>query len=343
MTTLLTYAPAPSHTRAHHPESHRRMLSLLPALERAGILDQVEHLSPIPATVEQLRRAHTPEMIEYTRQVSLRGGGLLDRGDTYATPDSFDAACLAAGASCALVDRLMTGAANNGFALIRPPGHHAETDRVSGFCLFNNVAVAARQAQAVHGAERVAIIDFDVHHGNGTQDIFYHDPSVHFSSVHLFAPYFYPGIGDEDETGTGAGVGFTLNVPLPPGVGDTGYTRAFTELVIPAIERFQPELLLVSAGFDAHWLDPLATAGLSLTGYARLTRLLIATADRVCGGRIGFILEGGYHLDVLTNGVVNVFQALLGRVTVSDPYGLMAEREQPIDELLARLRRRHLL
>jgi acetoin utilization deacetylase AcuC-like enzyme len=342
MTTLFTYAPAPAHTRAHHPESHRRMLSLLPALERAGILDQVEHLEPVPATVEQLRRAHTPELIEFTRQISLRGGGLLDHGDTYATAETYEAAALAAGACSAMVDRIMTGEATNGFALIRPPGHHAETDRVSGFCIFNNVAVAARQAQAVHGAERVAVVDFDVHHGNGTQDIFYHDRSVQFSSVHLFAPYFYPGIGDIDETGVGEGVGYTVNVPLPPGVGDVGYTRVFNEVIIPAIERFQPDLILASVGFDAHWLDPLAMAGLSLTGYARLTRLLMATAERVCDGRIGFILEGGYHLDVLTNGVTNVFRALLGHSTISDPYGAMPEPEQPVDALLERLKRLHL-
>lgn len=318
------------------------MLSLMPALERAGILDQVEHCAPTPATVEQLRRAHTPELIEFTRQISLRGGGLLDHGDTYATADTFEAARLAAGACCAMVDQIMGGKADNGFALIRPPGHHAETDRVSGFCIFNNVAVAARQAQAVHGAQRVAIVDFDVHHGNGTQDIFYHDDSVHFTSVHLFAPYFYPGIGDWDETGTGRGVGYTVNVPLPPSVGDAGYQRAFEELVIPAIERFRPDLVLVSVGFDAHWLDPLAMSGLSLTGYARLARLLQATAGELCDGRIGFILEGGYHLDVLVNGVTNVFHALLGNATVLDPYGLMPEPEQPIDDLLTKLKRLHL-
>ncbi|MEZ4516954.1 MAG: histone deacetylase [Chloroflexota bacterium] len=195
MTTILTYAPAIKHTRAHHPESHRRMLSILPMLERAGILDQVEQLEPIPATVEQLRRAHTPELIEFVSQVSTRGGGLLDHGDTYATAETFELARLAAGAASAMVDEIMTGRADNGFALIRPPGHHAETDHVSGFCIFNNVAVAARHAQAVHGAQRVAIVDLDVHHGNGTQDIFYHDDSVLFSSLHLFAPYFYPGIG----------------------------------------------------------------------------------------------------------------------------------------------------
>lgn len=342
MTTLLTYAPAPAHTRAHHPESHRRMLSLLPALERAGILDQVDRLEPAAATIEQLRRAHTPELIEFTRQVSLRGGGLLDHGDTYATAGTFAAAQQAAGACCAMVDQIMTGQADNGFALIRPPGHHAETDRVSGFCIFNNIAVAARQAQAVHGAERVAIVDFDVHHGNGTQDIFYHDPSVHFTSAHLYVPYFYPGMGDVDETGTGSGIGYTLNIPLPSNVGDKGYRRAFTEVIIPALEQFRPELILVSIGFDAHWLDPLATAGLSLTGYAHLTRQLLTAADRLCDGRIGFILEGGYHLDVLTNGVTNVFHALLGHPQIIDPYGPMPEPEQPIDELLATLKRLHL-
>jgi acetoin utilization deacetylase AcuC-like enzyme len=342
MTTLLVFAPAYGHTKYQHPESSRRTVALGRALERSGLLADVRQLTPAPATVDQLRRVHTPELIEYVHQVSLRGGGLLDHGDTYVTGESFELALLAAGGCCGAVDAIMTGAADNGFALIRPPGHHAETDRVSGFCLFNNVAAAARQAQVVHGAQRVAIVDYDVHHGNGTQDIFYEDDSVLFVSVHLFAPYFYPGIGGMHEIGVGRGRGYTLNVPFPPYVGDRGYGRAFDELIGPRLAAFQPDMLLVSAGFDAHWDDPLANAGLSLSGYAAITRRLIGYAEALCGGRILFVLEGGYHLDVLTTGVRNVLHALLGQDVVHDPFGLMPQAEHDIDDLLARLKAHYL-
>ena len=342
MTTLLVYAPALGHTKFRHPESSQRTVALWRALERSGLLPRLRQIAPVPATTDQLRRAHTPELIEYVHQVSLRGGGLLDHGDTYVTAESFELALLAAGGCCAAVDAIMTGAADNGFALIRPPGHHAETDRVSGFCLFNNVAVVARQAQVVHGARRVAIVDYDVHHGNGTQDIFYEDDSVLFASVHLYAPYFYPGIGGMHEIGVGPGRGYTLNVPLPPHVGDRGYRRVFDELIGPRLAAFGPELIIVSAGFDAHWDDPLASAGLSLRGYAEITRKLIDYAQALCAGRILFVLEGGYHLDVLTTGVINVFHALLGDDVVHDPFGRMPQDEADIGDLLARLKGQYL-
>ena len=343
MTTLLTFAPANGHTKAQHPETHQRMTRLMPALERAGLLPDLTILTPQAATVEQLRRVHTVELIDYVYQVSTRGGGLLDQGDTYVTGESYELARLAAGACATAVDQILTGTAHNGFALIRPPGHHAETDRVSGFCIFNNVAVAARQAQVAHNVKRVAIIDFDVHHGNGTQDIFFEDDSVLFISVHLYAPYFYPGIGGMYEIGTGRGRDYTFNVPLPPYVGDHGYRRVFDELIGPRLAQFTPEFLLVSAGFDAHWRDPLAMGGLSLRGYGHITQQLLAYADNYCDGRSLFILEGGYDLDVLATGVANVFQALLGRDHVDDPFGTMARPEHNIDGLLARLKHHYLL
>ncbi|MBP8949044.1 MAG: histone deacetylase [Candidatus Promineofilum sp.] len=342
MTTLLVFAPAYGHTKYQHPESSRRTAALWRSLESSGLLPDLSQSAPTPATVDQLRRAHTLELIEYVHQVALRGGGLLDHGDTYVTAQSFELAALAAGGCCAAVDAVMSGAADNGFALIRPPGHHAETDRVSGFCLFNNVAVAARQAQVVHGAQRVAIIDYDVHHGNGTQDIFYEDDSVLFVSLHLYAPYFYPGIGGMHEIGVGRGRGYTLNVPFPPYVGDRGYRCAFDELIGPRLAAFRPDLLLVSAGFDAHWDDPLASAGLSLRGYADITRKLISYAESLCDGRILFILEGGYHLDVLTTGVRNVLHALLGQDVVHDPFGRMPQDEHDVTDLLARLKAHYL-
>lgn len=342
MTTILTYAPALAHTRPHHPENHKRLENLISSLEEFGLLADVEMVAPQAATNEQLRRVHTQGLIDFVEQVCSQGGGLLDQGDTYATAASYELARLAAGSCCTAVDKIITGQAQNGFALVRPPGHHAETDHVSGFCLFNNVAAAARHAQMAHDVQRVLVLDFDVHHGNGTQDIFYEDDSVLFVSLHLYAPYFYPGIGGMHEIGTRQGRGYTVNVPFPPGVGDVGYMRALKSYVQSKVHNFQPELILVSAGFDAHWRDPLAMAGLSLRGYAYMSRFLIEMADDLCDGRILFVLEGGYELDVLTYGVANVINALLGHDAIYDPFGPMPQPERDISELLDRLNRLHL-
>jgi acetoin utilization deacetylase AcuC-like enzyme len=208
-----------------------------------------------------------------------------------------------------------------------------------GFCLFNNVAIAARVAQQEHDVERVMIVDFDVHHGNGIQDIFIEDPSVFYFSTHQY-PH-YPGTGHWRETGRGSGDHATVNVPLPPGVGDQGYQRVFRSLLEPLAHRFQPQLILVSAGFDAHWSDPLASMLLSLQGYAHLVQHLVALADSLCSGRIVFALEGGYHLEVLSYGVLNAFYALLGEGTMTDPLGLSPADEKPVDELIRELRRYH--
>ena len=342
MSTILTYVPALAHTKQHHPENHARLSGLMPALEMFGILEEVTAVVPQLATYDQLRRVHTSGVIDYVRQISGQGGGLLDAGDTYATAESYDLARLAVGGCCTAVDKMMTGEAKNGFALVRPPGHHAESDRVSGFCLFNNIAAAARHAQIVHGVERILILDFDVHHGNGTQDIFYEDDSVMFASLHLYARYFYPGIGGMYEVGTRMGHGYTLNVPFPAGVGDVGYLRAMQEIIMPKARAFQPQLLLISAGFDAHWRDPLAMANLSLKGYGWLTQMLIELADELCNGRILFVLEGGYQLDVLTYGIINVFYSLLGRDEIYDPFGAAPEIEKDISPLLEQLKARYL-
>lgn len=334
MTTLLVHAPALAHTKLHHPENSSRIADILRELDRFGLLDDLALIGAEAATREQLRRVHTKGLVDYVQLVCAHGGGLLDAGDTYATADSFDLASLAVGGCCLAVDHILNGRADNGFALIRPPGHHAEADRVSGFCLFNNVAAAARQAQLVHGVERVFILDIDVHHGNGTQGIFYEDNTVLFGSMHLYAPFFYPGIGSLHEIGTRQGRGYTLNVPFPPNVGDVGYMHALQEFILPAARRFRPELVLISIGYDAHWQDPLATAGLSLMGYAMMTQSLIRLANDVCNGRILFVLEGGYQQDVLNYGIINTANALLGRDTIYDPFGAMLRPEHNISTLL---------
>jgi acetoin utilization deacetylase AcuC-like enzyme len=209
--------------------------------------------------------------------------------------------------------------------------------------LFNNAAVAARQAQAVHGVERVLIVDVDVHHGNGTQDIFYEDASVLFVSTHMYMDFFYPGTGAAGETGAGAGRGYTLNVPFPPVVGNLGYQRAMAEVIRPKATAFAPGLVLVSIGFDAHWQDPLASADLTLTGYVQVVRDLMAIAADLCQGRILFILEGGYVLEALSFGVLNTLYALLGRDQIEDPLGPSPRREQDVSRLLAQLKQLHQL
>jgi acetoin utilization deacetylase AcuC-like enzyme len=236
----------------------------------------------------------------------------------------------------------MRGHARNGFSVIRPPGHHAEIDHAGGFCLFNNVAVAARHAQFEYGVERVFILDIDVHHGNGTQDIFYEDNTVFFISMHLLAPYFYPGIGTLHEVGTRRGNGYTVNVPFPPGVGDMGYLRIWNEVLVSLVRKFQPQLILVSAGYDAHWQDPLAMARMSLTGYALLARSIVELAEELCEGRLLFVLEGGYQINVLTLGIANTFSALLGQDLIRDPYGINTAPERDISTLLEALSQRDL-
>lgn len=342
MTTLFTYASGAAHTQAGHPEHAGRTQAIRQLLEDEGALADLLSFPPRPAQLEQLLRVHDKSMIERVRQVSLAGGGMLD-ADTYTTAASYEEALLAAGSCCAAVDQVMSGAVQNALAVIRPPGHHAERRRVGGFCLFNNAAVAARQAQVVHGVERVLIVDFDVHHGNGTQDIFYEDKSVLFVSLHQYGRYFYPGTGAAQEMGVGDGRGFTLNVPLPLRVGDRGYGRIFDELIRPKAAAFKPGMIIVSAGFDAHWADPLASQGLTLTGYAQLSRALIEMADAWCDGRILFVLEGGYLLQALAYGVLNLAYALNGRDRVQDPLGPLPQAETAVDDLLNQLKQLHLL
>jgi acetoin utilization deacetylase AcuC-like enzyme len=326
------------HDLPSHPENARRLRRILEVLEGEGLLDRLTHLEPRPATDTELERVHAPEHVARVRQVARSGGGNLD-ADTYVAPHSYDAALMAAGGLVRAVEATLAGEIDNVFALVRPPGHHATPSRAMGFCLFNNIAVAARAVLAGGGAERVLIVDFDVHHGNGTEAIFDDDPAVFYASTHQY-PY-YPGTGHWSEMGSGVGEGTVLDVPLPPGVGDAGYARIFSELIWPLAERFGPDVILVSAGYDAHWNDPLAQMNLSLGGYAWLGRELMDMATRLCGGRIVFTLEGGYQLDVLAYGVLNAFYAMLGEDTIADPFGPSPYPERPVDELIVRLRELH--
>jgi acetoin utilization deacetylase AcuC-like enzyme len=342
MSTLFVFAPAPGHTDPYHPEHAGRAEAIIRLLEQHDALADLYRIQPQPATLEQLVRVHQRELIERVQRVSTIGGGFLG-ADTYTTPDTYEEALLAAGSCCAAVDEIMTGVAGNGLAVVRPPGHHAESGRAGGFCLFNNVALAARQAQAAHGARRIAIVDFDVHHGNGTQEIFYEDERVLFISTHLYGPFFYPGTGALEEIGYGPGRGYTLNVPLPARVGDAGYEQIFNRVIAPKIAAFRPDFILASAGFDAHWGDPLASGGLSLKGYVTICRRLLNLAAAHCHGRVLFVLEGGYLLNALAFGVLNLVHALRGRDQFEDPLGPMPHPETPVTNILVRLRELHLL
>ena len=318
-TAYLTDASFTKHDFPQHPEHAGRIEAVWRQLDAEGLSEQLLHISPSPATDEQIRAVHSHEHLNRLVAVSQNDRMVRLDPDTYALPVSLEVARLAAGAVIGAVDEVASGRADNGLAIVRPPGHHATGDRQMGFCLLNNIAIGARHAQANHQIEKVLILDYDVHHGNGTQDIFYRDPSIIFISIHQ-SP-FYPGTGALTEIGEGDGRGYTLNVPISGGHGDAAYQQIFADVIWPAAERFDPDLMLISAGFDAHWVDPLASMQLTLTGYDHLARECMNMAERFCGGRIVFVMEGGYDLQALAHGWCNFARALLGQDGISDAYG----------------------
>jgi len=280
-----------------HPEHEGRLIAIVDHLQKSGLWEKLLHVRPEPAEVRWVQRVHTEAHVNFVREMCERGTGVLDQGDTRVCKESYEIALLAAGGVLAGIDIVMTGKAKNAFCAVRPPGHHAESSRAMGFCLFNNVAIGARYVQQEYGLGRVAIVDWDVHHGNGTQEIFYEDPSVLYISTHQY-PY-YPGTGSKEETGEGKGKGFTLNVPLKAGTSDEEYVVLFDQLALPALDAFKPEFILISAGFDAHKDDPLAGILLTEKTYAEITRKVKEIADEYCDGKIVSVLEGGYNLRAL--------------------------------------------
>jgi acetoin utilization deacetylase AcuC-like enzyme len=291
-----------------HPERPKRLTAIRDGLERSGTLARLLSITPEAAPLEALARVHDESYVEALERVCARAPVRLDP-DTGVSEGSWAAALLSAGGGLAAVDAVMEGRARSAFVCTRPPGHHAERDRAMGFCLFNNIAVAARHAQHRHGVKRVAIVDWDVHHGNGTQHIFDADDTVLYLSTHQWP--FYPGTGARGERGRGPGLGTTINLPLPAGSGDEEYARLFETVVIPALESFQPGLLLISAGFDAHERDPLAGMALTTPGYGKLTTLLRDAARGLCDGRLVSLLEGGYDLDALAASVDTHLRVLM--------------------------------
>ena len=290
-----------------HPESPARIRAITEVLgqySRAGLV----RVPPRAATLEEIALVHEPAHI--ARVAATAGRRVQFDPDTAASARSFETACLATGAALVVVDAVMHGEVQNGFAFVRPPGHHATPDRVMGFCLFNNVAIAARYAQERFGIRRVLIVDWDVHHGNGTQDAFYADADVLYVSTHQYP--FYPGTGAATEVGAGAGAGRTLNVPLAAGCGDDEYVAAFRDVIVPIATQFRPELVLVSAGFDAHRRDPLASMTLTDEGFRAMARLLVRFAEEHAEGRLVGVLEGGYDLHALQTAIPAVLDELEG-------------------------------
>jgi len=295
-------------TRPGHPERPARLRAIRTALDEAGVLADVTELSAEPADLKWIETVHDTDYVARVRRVCERGGGLLDRGDTPVGPASYNAALHAAGAVLAAADAVMAGRARNAFCAVRPPGHHARSGAAMGFCVFNNVAIAARYLRRHHGLERVLIVDWDVHHGNGTAETFDDDPSVLYFSVHRHP--FYPGTGAASGDEAHRPAGGTINVPLPAGAGDEAFLDALRTRLAPAADRFRPDFVLISAGFDAHQDDPLGGMAVTTEGYGRMTELVRDIAKKHCDGRVVSVLEGGYDLEALGASVVAHVRAL---------------------------------
>jgi len=328
------------HDTGDHVENSQRLVATMSYLKETGIKEKLSCLPPRPATVEELAMIHTPEYISYVKSKAEKGGGWLDP-DTVMSPKSYEAALYAAGGLMVAVEAVMKGEADNAFALVRPPGHHAIHDRAMGFCIFNNIALAAKFALSKFSLNRVLIADFDVHHGNGTQDAFYADPKVLYFSTHQYP--FYPGTGWMDETGTGEGEGTTVNFPMATGWGDEEYLRAFNEVLVPVARGFQPQLILVSAGFDAHWADHLAMMRVSVKSFAQMVMILKELAAELCQGRLVFTLEGGYNLQVVASSIKATLDVLLGNSETDDPLGKasMVRKPEGFDEHIEAIKRIH--
>ncbi len=305
-----------AHARPGHPERPERVEAIVAGLKAAGLWARAVRIDPLPLPEAVLTAIHRSAYLD-ALEAACAVGRSLDL-DTYTTPASWDLALRAAGGAAAVARAVWRREARRGFALCRPPGHHATPDRGMGFCLLNNVALAAEFLLQEEGARRLAIVDLDLHHGNGTQEVFWRRGEVLFLSIHQ-SP-LYPGTGRLEEVGEGPGEGTTANLPLPPGSGDRAYRAALESWLLPLLDRFAPQMLLVSAGFDPHWRDPLGQLLLSVDGYARLVAALAAWADAHAEGRIALVLEGGYDLEVARAWGPAVAQALLGEVW-EDPLG----------------------
>jgi len=291
-----------------HPERPERLQHLTRHLEETDIFAELTHLSPKICDINRIKQVHPENYVENIQNACKNGSHYLD-SDTVICADSYEIALLAAGASVDACDAVMGGKVESAFCSIRPPGHHAEPARAMGFCLFNNVAIAAKYLQTHHSIKKICIIDWDVHHGNGTQNAFYDDPTVFYISIHQHP--LYPGTGLAEEKGQGNGEGATLNFPSPAGFNDKEYLQIFENDIAPAVRKFSPEFMLISAGFDAHLNDPLANMNVTEEGFASMTKVVRDLSKEFCNGRMISILEGGYDLQALSQSVEHHLRVLL--------------------------------
>lgn len=312
VTSLITSEKFKDHiTGPGFPESPERLDAIIDHLELSGLINELDVVEPIRKDKNFCKLVHDNEYITRVRQACELGAPIVDTGDNPISKNSYDTALLAVGGITEAVDRVFTGKANNAMALLRPPGHHAEKGMAMGFCLFNNVAIAARYAQQNYEVEKVAIIDFDVHHGNGTQHIFESDPTVMYVSLHQYP--FYPGSGSADEIGSGDAKGTTINYPLKAGVGDEEFIDIFNDSLSDKVLKYNPDLIIVSAGFDAHMDDPIGGLRVTTEGYHNMSKTITKIAGEVCGGKIISSLEGGYNLKALAESVAAHLKALKGK------------------------------
>ncbi|OHB67074.1 MAG: histone deacetylase [Planctomycetes bacterium RBG_13_62_9] len=292
-----------------HPEAPRRLTAIVDRLEASGLYARLTLLAPEPAPVKWIETIHTADYVERVKQSCGQGEECLDSPDVPICTKSCEAALMAAGGVLCAVDAVMRGDVRNAFCAVRPPGHHALADWAMGFCIFNNVAIGVRYVQQKHGLSRVLIVDWDVHHGNGTQAAFYDDPTVLYFSVHQYP--FYPGTGAEADKGRGKGLNYTINVPLPAGSRDSDYVEAFERRLRPAALAFSPDFVFISAGFDAHEADTLGRMRVTTEGFGKLTQIVKEIAQQCCNGRLVSVLEGGYGLDGLAASVETHLRTLM--------------------------------
>jgi acetoin utilization deacetylase AcuC-like enzyme len=326
------------HDTGGNPENARRLQVVIDELDWKGIRQLLKAIPARPATLDELTTVHQAEYISRLEAYCKQGGGWWD-ADTLVSAGSYKAALYAAGGCIAAVEAVVNGDVPCAYALVRPPGHHATSNNALGFCLFNNIAVAANYALKKYNMERVLILDFDVHHGNGTQEAFEHNPYVIYISTHQHP--LFPGTGFLTDIKEGSGTGTAINIPLPGGCGDNEYKQVFDEIVIPAIRRFEPQIILVSAGYDGHWADELSNMRLTLDGYYYIARVIQQLADEICGGKTVFCLEGGYNLKVLSCAINATFGLWLGESFFDDPFGRPQDRYQPqgVNEIIAEVKR----
>jgi len=332
MATVYTFVPSANHVYPDHPERPGRLEILEPKLGSVN----AERIEAVPAKESEIALVHTPKMIRGVEEACMQGPGLIDYAPTYVTETSYTDALLSAGGVLTCTRAVMNGDAKNAFAIVRPPGHHAEPDRAMGFCIFSNVAIAAKDALA-KGLERIIIIDYDVHHGNGTQASLLNEERAGFLSTHQWG--IYPGTGwIEDAPHAKKRI---VNVPLPAGAGDAAYEQTAERVFKPFIESFRPQMIFISVGFDAHWTDPLAMMGLSLKGYLNLAKIAITLAEEYCNGKIVFVLEGGYGPHAVANGAMGVFEALTGSRVGDEPDDRNPHKEPDCASRIDEVRRHH--